>query len=247
MAKVTLVGLMYSPWTQRARWALRHHGIKHDFQAYLPIVGEPMLRLKTGRWRGRISVPVLLTPHGAVTDSIDIARHADSIGTGKKLYDGHEAAVKKWAAVAETALDAARGLVLRAIDASPEAQAESVSLPLPRILKGPTARFGTAMVRRKWKAELPEAEAESRVAGVLDQLREALGGKKDAYLDGDFSLADMVMAGVVQTVKPVDDRFVRLQPATRAAWTRPALAARYGDLVEWRDALYEKHATARTS
>jgi glutathione S-transferase len=244
MAKVTLVGLMYSPWTQRARWALRHHGIKHDFQHYLPVVGEPMLRVKTRNFTKRVSVPVLLTPHGAVTDSIAIARHADSIGKGAKLYDGHEAAVEKWTAIAETALDAARGLVLRAIEASPEAQAESVSLPLPRALKGPTARFGTAMVGWKWKANLPEAEAEARIASVLEQLRAALGGKKDAYVDGSFSLADIVMAGVVQAIKPVDDRFIRLQPATRAAWTRPALAARFADLVEWRDALFEKHAPA---
>ncbi|MGZ5967752.1 MAG: glutathione S-transferase N-terminal domain-containing protein [Polyangiales bacterium] len=244
MAKVTLVGLTYSPWTIRARWALRHHGIKHDFQEYLPVVGEPMLRLKTGNWLGRVSVPVLLTPHGAVSDSIAIARHADSIGKGAKLFDGHEAAVARWTETAEIALDAARGLVLRAIDASPEAQAESVSLPLPRALKGPTARFGTAMIGWKWKARLSESEAESRMIGVLEELRAALGGKKDAYLDGTFSLADVVMAGVVQCIQPVADRFVPVAPATRAARPRPALAARVPDLIEWRDALYEKHASA---
>jgi glutathione S-transferase len=239
MAKPTLVGLSYSPWTHRAQWALDHHGIGYRFEHYLPVVGEPLLRLRARKLRGKISVPVLITPHGSITDSIAIARHADSIGSGSKLYDGHEAAVARWTEVAEEALAAARGLVMRAIEASPLAQEESVSLPLPPALKRPTARFGTFMLTRKWKARLPEAEAEMRVARALEQLREALAGKE--YLDGKFSLADIVMAGVVQTIKPVSDKYIPLQPATREAWTRSTLAARFGDLVGWRDVLFDKH------
>lgn len=238
MAKVTLVGLHYSPWTQRAQWALDHHGIRHAFEPYLPVVGEPLLRLRTRKLGGRVSVPVLITPHGAVFDSIAIARHADGIGRGPKLHDGHEAAVARWTAIGERALEAARGLVLRAIDRSPLAQEESVSLPMPRALKGPTARFGTFMLGRKYDAHASEAEAEARVADALEQLRAGLSG---GYLDGSFSLADIVMAGVVQAIAPVSDRFVRLAPGTREAWTRPALAARFADLVAWRDELYEKH------
>jgi len=243
MPKPTLVGLSYSPWTHRAMWALDHHGIGYDFEHYLPVVGEPMLRLRARKLTGKISVPVLLTPHGAIVDSIKIARHADSVGNGSKLYDGHEAAVGKWLEVAEGALDAARGLVLRAIEASPAAQEESVSLPLPRALKGPTAKFGTFMLTRKWNARLPEAEAEARLVRALEQLRAALNGKE--YLDSEFSLADIVMSGVVQAIKPVDDEYIRLQPATREAWTRPTLAARFGDLVGWRDVLFEKHRQRR--
>ncbi len=238
MAEITLVGLHYSPWTQRAQWALDHHGIRHAFEPYVPVVGEPLLRLRTRKLRDRISVPVLITPRGAVCDSIAIARHADAIGRGTKLHDGHEAAVAHWAPIADRALEAARSLVLRAIDRSPLAQEESVSLPLPRILKRPTARFGTFMLGRKYDARLPEAEAEARLVDALARLR---SGLSNGYLDGGFSLADVVMAGVVQAFAPVDDRFVRLAPGTRAAWTRPALAARFADLVAWRDDLYAKH------
>ena len=41
----TLVGLAYSPWTQKARWALTHHGVPHDFESYVPTLGEPKLRV----------------------------------------------------------------------------------------------------------------------------------------------------------------------------------------------------------
>jgi glutathione S-transferase len=239
MPKVTLVGLTYSPWTHRAQWALDHHGIGYAFEHYLPVVGEPMLRVRARKFSGKMSVPVLLTPHGAIDDSIRIARHADSIGSGSKLW---VEAVDNWLPVAEDALDAARALVLRAVEESPLAQEESVSLPMPRALKGPTAKFGTMMLRRKYAARYPEHDAEERVAGALDKLRRALDGQP--YLTGSFSLADIVMTGVVQAIKPVDDRFIKLQPGTRAAWTRPRLAEKYSDLVQWRDRLFEKHRNA---
>ncbi len=245
MAKVTLVGLHYSPWTQRARWALDHHAIGHAYEEYMPVVGEPLLRLRTRKLRGRVSVPVLITPHGSIGDSLAIAKHADSIGDAQKLVDGHEVAVDRWVASAEKALDAARGLTIRAVAASPRAQEESVKLPLPGILKRPTARLGTALLTYKWKARSSDAEAEARIAEVLEELRAALRGKTDGYIDGTFSFADIAMTGVIQAIMPVADEFIPLQPATRETWTRPALAARFTDLVAWRDGLFAKHRRAR--
>lgn len=239
MPQPTLVGLHYSPWTQRARWALDHHRVGYRYREYLPVVGEPLLRLEARKLTGRISVPVLLTPHGAIFDSLAIARHADTMGQGSRLVDGHEGAVDRWVALAERALHAARGLVLRAVDADPEAQAESVKLPMPRLLKGPTARFGTAVLNWKWNAGITEAEGEARVAEVLEQLRAAVAGS--GYIDGEFSFADIVGAGVVQCIQPVSHRFIPLEPATRRAWTRPRLVEQFGDLIQWRDRLFEQH------
>jgi glutathione S-transferase len=239
MPEPTLVGLHYSPWTQRARWALDHHRVRHRYREYLPVVGEPGLRLASRRWTGKTSVPVLLTPHGAIFDSLAIARHVDSFGQGEKLCDGHEAAVNRWIELAEPALHAARGLVMLAVDRDREAQLESVKLPMPAALKGPTARFGSAVLRWKWSAATTEREGEAKLAEVAEQLRQALAG--NAYLDGSFSFADVIAAGVVQAIAPVGDRYLPLEPATRRAWTRPALAARFSDLLEWRDRLFARH------
>lgn len=239
MPEPTLVGLSYSPWTQRARWALDHHHVGYRYREYVPVVGEPLLRLQARKLLGKVSVPVLLAPHGAIFDSLAIAKHADSIGKGTKLYDGHEAIVDRWVDVAEGALHAARGLVIRAVDTDPEAQVESVKLPMPHALKGPTARFGSAVLNWKWNASTTEAEGEARIAEVLEQLRAAVA--KNGYVDGSFSFADIVGAGVVQCIQPVADRWIPLEPATRRAWTRPALVARFGDLIAWRDRLFEQH------
>ena len=41
---ITLYGVGYSPWTERARWALDHHRIAYRYREHLPMLGEPMLR-----------------------------------------------------------------------------------------------------------------------------------------------------------------------------------------------------------
>jgi hypothetical protein len=47
------------------------------------------------------------------------------------------------------------------------------------------------------------------------------------------------MATLLQGIAPVSDHFLKIGPATRAAWTQPELSAEYADLVAWRDRLYE--------
>jgi glutathione S-transferase len=59
------------------------------------------------------------------------------------------------------------------------------------------------------------------------------------YLQGSFTYADIVMAGLLQGISPVDNRFMKIGPGARAAWTQPALASEYADLIAWRDRLYE--------
>src|SRR5689334_2595000 len=82
----TLVGLHYSPWTEKARWALDHHGLPYTYEEYLPMIGEPALRLRTRRAFGKVSVPVLIDRDEAVFDSWEIARFAEKQGKGSKLF-----------------------------------------------------------------------------------------------------------------------------------------------------------------
>jgi glutathione S-transferase len=58
-----------------------------------------------------------------------------------------------------------------------------------------------------------------------------------------FTYADVTMAATLQLIAPVADRYVPLGPATRTASHAPAIAGRFGDLVRWRDALYERWRT----
>jgi hypothetical protein len=45
----------------QARWALKHYGISYKTTPYTPVLGALWLRLKTGKWRGRITTPVFFT------------------------------------------------------------------------------------------------------------------------------------------------------------------------------------------
>ena len=67
------VALSYSPWSEKARWPLEHHGIEFREHQYVPLLGAPRLRLRLRRLRGRVTVPVLFTRDRVLADSFAIA------------------------------------------------------------------------------------------------------------------------------------------------------------------------------
>jgi hypothetical protein len=54
-----LTAIAFSPWSEKARWALDHHRCDYRELAYEPIVGEYVLRWQMRRPFGRLTVPVL--------------------------------------------------------------------------------------------------------------------------------------------------------------------------------------------
>lgn len=235
-----LVSLSYSPWSEKARWALDHRGVRYERTEHLIMLGEPWLRWKARKPVGRVSVPLLIDGDRIYTDSFEIARYAEWFGSGPSLMDDMDA-VTRWNEQSERALAAGRVLLTERIARDPEAKREQLPAFIPRGLRGalsPAATLGIAFMRRKWDFD-HVARAETRLADTLSQLREALSDND--YLLGDFSYADIAMAVVLQMVSPVDERYIRLGPATKRAWTHPDLARDHEDLVAWRDRLYARH------
>jgi glutathione S-transferase len=236
---VTLVGLHHSPWTERARWALDHHGVVHRFEEYVPILGELPLRLRLRMLRGKLTVPVLFAGDTVLRESLDIVRWADEHGSGSPLAPADLAAeVRRWTEQANRAFEAGRSLYVRALLADPEALAEQA----PSFL-GParsmSARIGTALFQRKHALVTRSVDDdEAVVSAAFDALRAALAGD---YLLGRFTLADVEMAVALQHIAPVADRFIHLTPAARRCAEQRHIAARYPDLVSWRDRLYQRH------
>jgi glutathione S-transferase len=130
-----LLGLPYSPWTEKARWALDARGVPYEFRHYQPLLGEPALRAKLRRLRGRVSVPVLTDDAGAVVgDSADIARWADGRGEGPTFFPAeHADAIAEWVALSERALAAGRALALARVLEDDEALLELVPDPELRV------------------------------------------------------------------------------------------------------------------
>lgn len=245
----TLIGLPFSPWSEQARWALHHHRVPHRYEVYAPMLGEPTLRLRARKLRGRISVPVLLDEGRAYTDSFDIARRADEIGEGPSLFpERHLPEIRAWNDRSQNALAAGRVLFFRRIAGDDEALYETMPPFIPSAIRPalrPVARLGLAYLTRKYAAADAFDRAERTVVDALVALREGLKGR--AHLFDDFSYADVTSAVMLQFVAPVDERFIRLGPASRRVWTHRELRDRFADLVEWRDALYAKQRRRATS
>lgn len=246
-ANVTLVSTWFSPWSERVKWVLDHHGIACERIEHVPVIGEGKLRRLAGKPPGRVTVPLLLDGGTILRESWDIAKWADARGTGARLIPpDREEEVRRWVKLADEMSDAGRGLVTATIANSPKALDEALPPAFPswlRPLLRPIGRMAMGRFRRKYAvANEDEASRLSRMRAGLDALRAGLPSKADApYLLGAFSYADIAMATMIQGVLPVDDRYIPLGPGTRAAWTREDLARDYPDLIQWRDGIYARH------
>ncbi len=239
-----LFGLSYSPWTEKARWALEHHRASYRYVEHVPMLGEPYLRWKAQKLTGRVTVPLFVDGGEPIMDSLAIAAHAERGGQGSPLFPAaKQAEIEAWNARSERALAAARGLVVARTAASRLAKQEALPPLVPESLRPAltsVATMGVAFFRLKYGLDAAgEGERRDVIAGELRGLRDALGGRP--YLFEGFTYADIAMAVVLQAVQPVDGAFVPLRPGTRDAWADPVLAGPFQDLCEWRDRLYAKH------
>jgi glutathione S-transferase len=243
-----LLGLPYSPWTEKARWALDARKVPYRYRMYQPLIGEPALRFKTGRFWGNVTVPVLTDDRGGVhADSADIARFADTCGEGPALFPSeHASAITHWIELSERALSAGRVLSLHRTLEDDEALTELVPRGLRSALGRGAARLGEVGVRRtlrKYGANAKAVEdyrADARAA--LDELRAALAKSTSTpkTVLGTFTFADIAAAQMLSFVSPPSFG-LKLGKASRRGFTDPTLASEYADLITWRDALYEAH------
>lgn len=242
----TLVGLGYSPWTERARWALDHHLLAFRYREHLPIAGNAWLRVAARRPIGRVSVPFLADDVGArVLGSSAIAAYAERVGTGARLLPaGSERAIEAAVAACDAILDVARARVVARTKRDPEAQIEATPAYVPRSLAArmkPIARATAAAIA--WKYGSPEGtddDVERVMVPRLDAIAERLRGREHVAGDG-FTFADVAVASMLQCVRPVEHPRWSVGPATRRAWTEPALAGRFAPLLAWRDRIYAAH------
>jgi len=248
VAAPTLLSLRYSPWSERARWALDHHELVYRLVQHEPFLGERRLRKVVGPRVERPTVPVLVTEGEVLCDSWDIARYADNHGDAEKLIPASlEGAIRELGELAERTMVETRGLVTAALLASDAALDENAPRFVPTWLGPlfrPLVRYGTRWFARKYSLELSELATQRRaLARTLTTFRERYGDRP--YLFERFSYADIIFCSLLQAVKPVDDRYIRLGPAWRIAWTQPALAEEFDDLIRRRDELYAAHRGRR--
>jgi glutathione S-transferase len=238
--------LVYSPWSEKARWALDHHRIEYRSVSYTPLVDEFPLRLRMGRFSGRVSVPVLKVEGWRwLDDSWAIAQWADREGQGSILIpEDRFSEIRALNSLSEEGLDAARSIGLRRVLSSDDWLASLVPKKLRRIM-GPLAPIvsglGVRRTLRKYEGgHGPKGDPEGRLRQVLRQIREALKGEHRPLLDS-FTYADVAVAQIFQFVEPRNLGGFRLGRSGREGYRHPVFAEEFSDLVGWRDWLYENH------
>ncbi len=250
-----LLGLPYSPWTERARFALEARRVPHRFEVYTPLVGEPMLRVRLRRWGGTVTVPILIDESGTIADSIEIARWADGRGEGSPLFpEARASEVLDFVELADRGMEAGRALTLDRMGRDPDALAEMIPRVLRKALGPLAAPIGGLAIRRtqrKYGTQHRPLDHHRRALGrVLDRLRDALGRSPSASSGSattifeQLTFADIAMAQVIVSLAP-PKHGLRLGRASSRAFSDEELARQYADLVEWRDALYDAHRPRR--
>lgn len=235
----TLFGIRYSPWSLRSKWALDHHRVPYAYREYLPMLGAPELRVRLGDFSGRVTVPVLLTEDGALRDSLDIARWAEShAGESERLFAEPEEVTQVWTHTAEEICAAGRILATMAVAADPDALRDNVPafVPAPvRPFAKPLVKTGLAYLSRKYRFDASHADdATRRMRAAL----EAVGNRLETrpWLGETFGWSDIAIVCALQFVKPADG-WVKLGRSGRKAWTREELAGDFEDVLAWRDAV----------
>jgi glutathione S-transferase len=239
---ITLTALPISPWSEKAKWALDHHRIHYRYDEYRPLIGEIKLRLLLRKPTGRVTVPVLHDGATWLTDSFEIARYADRMGHGPRLFPEDKLAeITDWNQRSEAALAAGRAIMMLASANDPEMALAFLPPGVPSSTKPwllPVLKKGTEAFIAKYNMREGEGTHAAVLERELDAFSSALNGKR--YLVGDaFSYADIAMAVSLQGISPVDARYMPKLPGTRDSFAE--LRRRHADLVAWRDQLYADH------
>lgn len=239
----TLYTMHYSPWSERARFVLLHHGLEFTEREHTPVLGELALRVRSGRYWGRVTVPLLVEDGTAIMDSLAISEHADRMGSGSRLFPQAErTAILELNERLEPMFQAARARAVQSALADDEAALDLVPPALRSLpFASSTGRLGSRVVA--WKHPTPASGIAERLRAGLDEARRELGGR--SYVHGEFTYADVIVASAVQLIEPVSDAYIPLSSVKRRTWSDPELAAEFADLVKWRDGLYTKHRVVR--
>jgi glutathione S-transferase len=237
----TLIGESFSPWTQKARWALEFCGVAHRYREYTPTLSEPMLRWRMRQWSGSVSVPVLLAGVEALRGSWEIARYANAQAGDGRL--GDFARIEPWNQLSEAALCEARKRVVRCVMESRQVLDEAMAGKVPYPLRGPL-RFIARNATRRLDRKYAHLAVPGSLRHALERTRDGLRASGGEHLLGAFSYADIAMAVVLETIAPAAHTEPPLGPATRCCWSDPALAAEFADLLQWRTRLANTAATS---
>ena len=178
MSQTKLITMYLSPWSERARWALKFKGVAYEKENYEPGVDEEKIKKLTGQ----DMVPVLLTDGKVIPDSTAILEWLEDTRPEPALLPRSEkdrAQVSLWEELAIGVLGPqARTLINGRLLRSSEPEMQKAGQYFG-------AKYG--------HSAYSEQQARLTVKRILVSLKDTLSGRQ--YLVGDrFSRADLTTA-----------------------------------------------------
>ena len=202
--KLRLVTIGVSHYCEKARWALDRAGARYVEERHAPML-HWAASFRHARQR---TVPVLITPHGTLSDSTDILVHVDAwLDEPRRLYP-HDEKLRREVEALEASFDEKLGPEARryayawAVD-EPAMFLRFVGQGVTGVEKRlldvahPVIR---AAMRRAFKLDRPEQVKErtlARVRAVFDDVAARLREHGGPWLVGDrFTAADLTFAAL---------------------------------------------------
>ncbi len=237
-----LFALPYSPWSERARWSLNHHQIPYIEHEYQPLLSEPKLRWQTRKWRGPISVPVLITEQSTLLGSMEIAEYAEQVGTGTPLMSPTFAPdIKTWVLQADGIMSAGRAILIHNLMHSKEAMRASLPSWVPPTLRRyghPVSHWVLKRLGHKYGCfQYRPDDWTKTMRSSLIKWRSV----EKPYLNQEFTIAEMSMVLALQFAEPCCSSVIPLHLQTRSCWRHDQLASEFEDLINWRDDMLNLH------
>jgi glutathione S-transferase len=237
MAKPRLIGITYSPWSFKARWALRWHHIDYRYQEYLVMVGQLKLRCQL-RQTSHATVPSMIAGSERLKDSFEIAKWADNNGSGPDLMTG-DVDVGQWNQVSESLLRLGRIRCALSVQNDDLALIAGVPRPLNKLPGAlALAKLGVRYILKTYPVDTVAEDLESQMATHLATVEKVIANQN--FLLGKPCYADMAVASALQFVSPSGNHYIPMPRAVRAHWTSEPLAAQFAALLEWRDMVFEE-------
>jgi glutathione S-transferase len=229
-----------SPWSEKARWALDFHGVSYEKVEYQVLAMAPLLKFKARKKRkftDKLTVPLMIDGDEIYTDSFDIARYAERQGGSEQLFPEQDIQrIQRLDSLSERLLNLLRAEVFDRTKGNHQAKVERLSFVSEKWRERavPVLDYMVNFLEKKYPVP-----AEESASTLLQEIRAELNGRP--YVLDDFSYADITLAQPLQFVSPLGGPYYRLGEAQIKTMEDVELAREFSDLIEWRDALYEKH------
>lgn len=244
---MALYGISYSPYTEKARWALDHHQEKYNFVEHTILIGMPYLRFKTRNFFKDLTVPYLVANRQHFADSYDIAVFASQKNNSFDRFFKNQNQINELNQISESVLDAGRSLLTHRLMQNPQALQKMLPSFIPKILQKPLTflgKVGLHYINYSFDSNRKSLnDHQHTLIKGLEQIQTLL--KQRTYFFDEFSYADIILATTINFIDPPAPEFVKLPSTVRQAWRNDQLAQQFGDLIKWRDQIYSKHRLSK--